>query len=91
VSQDQRRQDLPEIEVLEENVAEHRVPKDRVYEVCTWGSGPAGSGAPGTEVHVLLALNGGHVVLRLKTARALDEFVGVLLVHRKDVWGEPSS
>jgi hypothetical protein len=58
------------------------------YEVCSWRDGPAGSDVPTTQVHLLLRVGTIQVVLRLKSARALDELVGVLLQHRQDVWGK---
>lgn len=67
------------------------VESDNVYEVCSWRDGPARSGVPCTEVHLLLRIGGGSVALRLKSTRALDELVGALLQHRKDVWGGPST
>jgi hypothetical protein len=56
------------------------------YEVCDWRPGPPGSG-PTTEVHVLIPLAPGmKAVMRFKSARALDELVGVLLEYRHRVW-----
>jgi hypothetical protein len=56
------------------------------YEVRDWRAGPPGSG-PTTEVHVLVPLGPGmKAVMRIKSARALDELVGVLLEYRKEVW-----
>ena len=58
------------------------------YDVFSWSPGAAGAGVPSTQVHLAVpVVDGVRVVLRLKSARALDELVGVLLQHRKDVWG----
>lgn len=61
------------------------------YEVLSWRPGPPRSG-PTTEVHIHIPLAPGmKAVMRLKSARALDEFVGILLEYRKEVWGGGSS
>ena len=58
------------------------------YDVYSWSHGKAGEGVPSTQVHLALpVVDDVKVILRLKSARALDELVGVLLQHRKDVWG----
>jgi hypothetical protein len=61
---------------------------EKGYEVCSWRPGPPRSGPP-TQVHLLMALPvpGAKMVLRLKSARALDELVGILLQYRQEVWG----
>lgn len=59
------------------------------YNVASWRAGPVNSAIPPSQVHVLIPVTDDvRVVLRLKSARALDELVGVLLAHRRDVWGE---
>jgi len=56
------------------------------YAVRDWRPGPPGSG-PTTQVHLLIPIASDvQVVLRLKSARALDELVGVLLEYRREVW-----
>jgi hypothetical protein len=59
------------------------------YDVYSWSPGKAGEGVAATQVHLVLPvmIDGASVVLRLKSPRALDELVAVLLQHRKDVWG----
>jgi hypothetical protein len=89
-------QNLPKPEVWEQNLADDKetkyfLPAGDGYEVCSWRAGPAGSG-PTEQVHILLsAAPGMKVVLRLKSARALDELVGVLLEYRKEVWPSEGS
>lgn len=58
------------------------------YCVVDWSPGRAGEDVPSTEVHLLIPVPGLQFGLRLKSARALDELVGVLLEHRKNVWGK---
>ena len=59
------------------------------YTVAEWHGDPDAGGEP-SEVHVLVPLEfedlKAVVVLRLQSARALDELVGVLLRHRGNVW-----
>ncbi len=86
------KQDIPEMTEVERPVDDGKTQfvliPDEGYEVCSWRPGPPRSGPP-TQVHLIMALPvpGAKMVLRLKSARALDEFVGVLLNHRKEVWG----
>ncbi len=81
-------QKIPPSEVLEENVADGIV-AGLAFEVCSWRDAPANSEVPCTEVHLVLPVTKGlRVALRLKSARALDELVGVLLEYRKQVWGK---
>lgn len=60
------------------------------YHVGSWCPLPDGQG-PATQVHVMLKLRGIHtpLVLRLKSARAADELIGILERHRFDVWPTP--
>ena len=81
-------QTVPAASVLERNCSDEALilvtPR---YEVCSWRPGPAGSGEPCTEVHLLLPVaEGVRVALRLKSARALDELVAVLLEYRSEVF-----
>ena len=56
------------------------------YEVCSWRPGPPESG-PVTQVHLLMDIAPGvKTVLRMKSARALDELVGLLIQYRNEVW-----
>lgn len=90
-----RKQAVPPMKVLDQNLADQKhmfvLSKDEGYDVYSWSPGAAGAGVPATQVHLVLGVPvapGLRVILRLKSARALDELVGVLLQHRKDVWGE---
>ena len=82
------KQELPAYDVVEESVDDgktHYALTDG-YEVADWRPGPPGSG-PTTEVHVIIPVRARmKVVMRLKSARALDELVGVLLEYRNHVW-----
>lgn len=61
---------------------------DGGYDVMSYTPGRAGANVPCTEVHLVLPLDENtKLVMRLKSTRALDKLVGVLLQHRKDVWG----
>lgn len=85
-----KKQELPSPATLEENVADQRESMMVApgYRVLSWRPGAAHSGEPCTEVHLMLApIEGFRFVLRLKSARALDELVGVLLHYRREVWG----
>lgn len=57
------------------------------YEVASWRPGPPNSGPP-TQVHLLVGLPIPEMkaVIRIKSARALDELVGILLGYRDEVW-----
>lgn len=85
-----KKQDIPEAKVLEENVDGSKILAGLGYEVCSFRHGPAGSNVPVSEVHLLIPLpiEGARVALRLKSKRALDELVGVLLDYRNQVWPE---
>jgi hypothetical protein len=88
------KQELPASESIEQGVAELSAAEgtefilaNHGYEVSSWRPGPPRSGPP-TQVHILFPLAPGmKAVMRLKSARALDELVGVLLEYRKEVWG----
>jgi hypothetical protein len=87
-----KKQSIPASEVLEQNVGDHLAGQDiyispeHGYNVCSWRPGAPGSG-PTTEVHILLPIApGAKAIMRLKSARALDELVGVLLEYRREVW-----
>lgn len=80
-------QPIPPARVIEENVADKPTAQIVGYDVFSWRPGPAGSGGKCTEVHLVLPIHPEvRVALCLKSPRALDELVGVLLQHRKDVW-----
>ncbi len=87
-----RKQTVPAMAPVDRNVSDTDgrwvlAPGDG-YDVFSWSPGAAGESVPSTQVHLVVpVVDGVRVVLRLKSARALDELVGVLLQHRKDVWG----
>lgn len=85
-----KKQELPEAKVIEENTDDKPVIPGLGYEVCSFRHGPANSDIPVSEVHLLIPLpiEGARVALRLKSKRALDELVGVLLEYRNEVWPE---
>jgi hypothetical protein len=81
-------QEVPEAEPYEVNVRdEPPILIAPVYEVVSWRPGDVAAGGPTTEVHLLLpVVDGVRVALRLKSARALDELVAVLLEYRREVF-----
>jgi hypothetical protein len=85
-------QDIPSPERIDKNVADlgrYIIVPDEGYHVSSWCPGAAHLGASATQVHLRLCpAPDVSIVLRLKSARALDELVGVLLRHRQDVWGK---
>jgi len=89
------KQPVPEMTPLDENLDERAIAVvlSDGYHVYSWSPGRAGEGVPSTQVHLALPFKvagvEASVTLRMKSARALDELVAVLLQHRKDVWGDP--
>lgn len=87
-----KRQKIPPMRSVDRNVGdvasdEPIIAGGTAYDVYSWSPGKAGEGVPSTEVHLVLKpVPGVILALRLKSARALDELVGVLLQHRADVW-----
>jgi hypothetical protein len=81
-----RKQLIPPMEIHEENVADTPTVQTYGYSIFSWRPGEANSGEPCTEVHLVIPIGKKRLALRLKSARALDELVGALLQHRKDVW-----
>jgi hypothetical protein len=82
------RQRVPPMQAVDRNVAELRIVDGGGYNVYSWSPGDAGAGTPATQVHLVIpVIDGVQVALRMKSERALDELVAVLLAHRKDVWG----
>ncbi len=65
------------------------------FEILEWGVGnfhelPDGQGEP-SQVHMWIELEGGEetpLVLRFKSARAVDHLIGALRRHRIEVWGD---
>lgn len=82
------RQNVPPMRAVDENVRDRRIVGSDGYHVYSWSEGDAGAGVPCSQVHLVVpVVEGVKVALRLKSPRALDELVAVLLAHRKDVWG----
>lgn len=82
------RQKVPPMRAVDRNVRELPIVDGGVYDVYSWSEGDAGAGVPPCQVHLVVPVaHGVKVALRMKSARALDELVAVLLAHRKDVWG----
>ena len=83
-----KKQNIPPMVAVDRNVSDTIVVPGDGYNVYSWSPGAAGEKVPSTQVHLEVPVaDGVKFVLRLKSARALDELVGVLLQHRKDVWG----
>jgi hypothetical protein len=81
-------QRVPPSTPFEQNLSERTIAIAPCYEVAGWREGPARSDIPETEVHLILPVaHGIDVALRLKSSRAVDELVGVLLEHRRRVFG----
>lgn len=84
-------QPVPEMETVDRDVTDMgrrliAAPGDG-YDVYSWSPGRAGEGVPSTQVHLVLPVDAAKsVALKLKSPRALDELVGALLQHRRDVW-----
>ena len=73
---------------------EHRLVPADGYSVCQWSPDPTGKDGP-TQVHVTVPLVlevGGdpllHMVIRMKSRRAIQEMIDVLAEHRDAVWPE---
>jgi len=90
-------QELPEPEMSGKNLDESPMVISDHYSVCEWTPERDGNGTP-EQVHLLVPVTLGapgepdlkfEVVMRLKSPRALDELVAVLLRHRQGVWGAP--
>jgi hypothetical protein len=63
------------------------------YHVSSWSEGDVTQGDPVTQVHFILevpSLNG-HVLLRMKSRRAIDELIDLLTTYRDHVWPEQKS
>lgn len=88
---DPKKRPIPEMETVEKNIADMPVAMAQAhgYDVYSWRDGLAGSDVKPSQVHLVLPVTPAiSVALRLKSPRALDELVDVLLQHRADVWGE---
>lgn len=78
------------------------IPEAQYYEnapefhVGSWSPSPAGTPPaqykPATQVHLRFGTPPGPCsVVRLKSARVLDELIDALVLHREDVWGKRSA
>ena len=56
------------------------------YAVGSWCPTPDGSGAPTAVAISIETESFGDIVLRMKSPRAVDEFIQALLRHKRDVW-----
>lgn len=91
-----KKQVIPPANVHERNVRDLDAPVlEALYEVASWRPGPAGSEGKPTEVHLLLTsktpVGKLFTVLRIKSPRALNELVGLLLQYGQEVWDEEES
>jgi hypothetical protein len=58
--------------------------------VFSWSPMPPGLRGKSTQVHLHLGSPPGRVVLvRFKSAKAIDFMIDALVKHREDVWGKP--
>lgn len=82
---------VPAPERIDKNLSDLRMIPSEGYHVYSWSPGKIGENVPSTEVHLAIpVMLGGaraEIMMRLKSPRALDELVAVLLQHRADVWG----
>lgn len=63
-------------------------PNIKSFTVGSWCPTPDGTG-PATAVAIGIELTSGHdLVLRLKTPKAVDDMIQMLLRHKRDVWPE---
>lgn len=76
--------------MLTQNLKDLALKEIEEIEVCEWHPDENGQGKP-TQVHILYKVAGSPVrlLLRLKSARAVDDLVAALLSHRFNVWGGP--
>jgi len=76
---------LPPPEARGENLCG---PNVKEFTVGSWCAEPNGQG-PVTAVAVSIRLeNGVDIVLRLKSPKRVDQFIQMLLRHKRDVWPE---
>jgi hypothetical protein len=57
------------------------------YHVGSWCPTDDGSG-PATQVHFSMNTAHGPIVMRFKRYEDLDQFISILVRHRRDVWGD---
>lgn len=59
------------------------------YEVASWSPGDVSKGDPVTQVHMLMYIKDAYpLVLRIKSKRAADELIALLIEYRDEVWME---
>lgn len=56
------------------------------FTVGSWCHTPDGSGQPQAVAISIELMTGEHLVMRLKSPRAVDETIQMLLRHKRDVW-----
>jgi hypothetical protein len=56
------------------------------FTVGSWCPTPDGSGPPQAVAFTIELMSGEHIVFRLKSPRAVDETIQMLLRHKRDVW-----
>lgn len=56
------------------------------FTVGSWCPTPDGSGKPEAVALSIELMTGEHLVMRLKTPRAVDETIQLLLRHKRDCW-----
>lgn len=64
------------------------------YDVVSWSPDPEPGRTPPTQLWVIYELaieDAPALVLRLKSDRAADEFIGILREHRAAIWGDGAS
>jgi len=59
------------------------------FEVFSWCPAPKPT-VPCTQVHLHIPAPGGKAIIRFKSPRTLDRLIEALIIHRTDVWGDPS-
>ncbi len=58
------------------------------FEIYAWCPTPTPT-VPPTQVHLMIPIGGGKIVIRFKGHDTLDRFIAALQEHRKYVFGEP--
>jgi hypothetical protein len=58
------------------------------WTVGSWCPTPDGSGPASAVAMTIELMTGEHIVMRIKTPRAVDETIQMLLRHKRDVWPE---
>lgn len=56
------------------------------FTVGSWCPTPDGSGQPEAVALTIELMTDEHIVMRLKTPKAVDQTIQMLLRHKRDVW-----